>query len=52
MNDIRPLKFNDRAKLGAPFQSDPRYDAKPWELCLAKCALGRVLNRNIAPLGS
>ena len=47
---VHPRKFSDRAALGAPFPADPHYDAKAWELCLAKRGPGRVLFWNVAPL--
>ncbi len=49
---VHPRKFSDRAALGAPFPADPHYDAKAWELCLAKHGPGRVLFWNVAPLAS
>jgi hypothetical protein len=36
--------------LATPFPADPHYDAKAWELCLAKRGPGRVLFWNVAPL--
>ena len=36
MIHVYPRKFSDRAALAALFPSDPHYDAKAWELCLAK----------------
>lgn len=47
---VHPRKFSDRAALAAPFPADPHYDAKAWELCLAKRGPGRVLFWNVAPL--
>lgn len=47
---VHPRKFSDRPALGAPFPADPHYDAKAWELCLAKRGPGRVLFWNVAPV--
>lgn len=30
---VHPLKFGERCKSRAPFNSDPHYDAKAWEIC-------------------
>lgn len=47
---VHPRKFSDSAALAAPFPVDPHYDAKAWELCIAKRGPGRVLFWNVAPL--
>jgi hypothetical protein len=47
---VHPRKFSDRAALAAPFPSDPHYDAKAWEFCLAKRGPGRVLFWTVAPV--
>ena len=47
---VHPRKFTETAARGAPFPADPHYDAKAWELCVAKRDLGRVLFWNVAPL--
>ena len=47
---IHPRKFGEKAALGAPFPADPHYDAKAWEICIAKQGPGRVLFWNVAPL--
>jgi hypothetical protein len=47
---VHPKKFGERATIGAPFPSDPHYDAKAWEYCLAKHGPGNVLFWNVAPL--
>ncbi|MCL5779202.1 PLP-dependent lyase/thiolase [Limibaculum sp. FT325] len=45
-----PLAFGKTALLTPPFPSDPHYDAKAWETCLAKHRPGGVLFWNVAPL--
>jgi threonine dehydratase len=47
---VHPRKFGEQATTAAPFPADPHYDAKAWELCLAKRGPGRVLFWNVAPL--
>ena len=47
---VHPRKFGERATVGAPFPSDPHYDAKAWEFCVAMRGSGRVLFWNVAPL--
>jgi hypothetical protein len=47
---VHPKKFGERAAIGAPFPSDLHYDAKAWEICLAKHGPGEVLFWNVAPL--
>ena len=47
-----PRTFSDRAALAAPFPADPHYDAKAWEMCIAKRGTGQVLFWNGAPLAS
>lgn len=47
---VYPKKLNERAKIGAPFPSDPHYGAKAWEYCLAKHGPGNVLFCNVVPL--
>lgn len=45
-------KFSHRDALAVPFPADPHYDAKAWELCLAKRGPGRVLLWNVATLAT
>jgi hypothetical protein len=47
---VHPRKFGERAAIGAPFPSDPHYDAKAWEFCVAMRGPGKVLFWNVAPL--
>jgi threonine dehydratase len=47
---VHPRKFDEKATIAAPFPADPHYDAKAWELCLAKRGGGNVLFWNVAPL--
>lgn len=47
---VHPRKFTETAARGAPFPADPHYDAKAWEICIAKRGPGRVLFWNVAPL--
>ena len=47
---VHPKKFGETAALKAPFPSDPHYDAKAWEICMAKRGPGQVLFWNVAPL--
>jgi hypothetical protein len=47
---VYPRKFGERAAIGAPFPSDPHYDAKAWEFCVAMRGPGRLLFWNVAPL--
>jgi hypothetical protein len=43
-----PLPFGRDAESKPPFQSDPHYDAKAWELCATRKGPGRVLSWNVA----
>jgi 1-aminocyclopropane-1-carboxylate deaminase/D-cysteine desulfhydrase-like pyridoxal-dependent ACC family enzyme len=45
---VYPLPFGREAKTKPPFPSDPHYDAKAWEKCVAQTARGRVLFWNVA----
>jgi hypothetical protein len=45
---IYPAAFGREARIKPPFPSDPHYDAKAWELCLARKGSGRVLFWNVA----
>ena len=45
---IYPLPFGREAKAKPPFPSDPHYDAKAWEQCIARKGPGRVLFWNVA----
>ena len=45
-----PLAFGKVAKITPPFPSDPHYDAKAWEVCLARHRPGRVVFWNVAPV--
>lgn len=47
---VHPKKFGETASIKPPFPSDPHYDAKAWEMCMAKRGPGRVLFWNVAPL--
>lgn len=47
---IHPKKFGETASIKPPFPSDPHYDAKAWEVCMAKRGPGEVLFWNVAPL--
>ena len=47
---VHPWKFGEKAALGAPFPADPHYDAKAWEICIARRGPGQVLFWNVAPL--
>ena len=47
---IHPKKFGETASVRPPFPSDPHYDAKAWEMCMAKRGPGNVLFWNVAPL--
>jgi hypothetical protein len=38
----------ERATIGAPFPSDPHYDAKAWETMTARKGPGRVVFWNVA----
>jgi hypothetical protein len=40
-------KFGWALKNQPPFPSDPHYDAKAWELCLAHKGSGRVMFWNV-----
>ena len=40
-------KFGWVAKKLPPFPSDPHYDSKAWEVCLARNGSGRVLFWNV-----
>lgn len=42
-----PKKFEWATKKQSPFPSDPYYDAKAWELCIAQKGSGRVLFWNV-----
>ena len=42
------LPFGRASKNRPPFPSDPHYDAKAWEICVARKATGRVLFWNVA----
>ena len=44
---VYPEEFKWPTKKLPPFPSDPHYDAKAWELCLAHKGLGRVLFWNV-----
>jgi hypothetical protein len=45
---IHPLPFGREARIKPPFPSDPHYDAKAWEQCVARRGPGRVLFWNVA----
>lgn len=47
---VHPKKFGETASVKPPFPSDPHYDAKAWEICMAKRGPGNVLFWNVAPL--
>jgi hypothetical protein len=47
---VHPRAFDRTAKATPPFPSDPHYDAKAWEFCLAGHGPGQVLFWNVAPL--
>ena len=47
-----PLTFGKVAKITPPFPSDPHYDAKAWEVCLARHRAGRVAFWNVAPIAT
>ena len=47
---VHPKKFGETASVKPPFPSDPHYDAKAWEMCMAKRGPGNVLFWNVAPL--
>jgi threonine dehydratase len=47
---VHPKNFGERATIVAPFPSDPHYDAKAWEICIALRGPGNVLFWNVAPL--
>jgi len=47
---VHPRKFSDRAALAVPFPADPHYDAKAWDIYLAKRGSGLALFWNVAPL--
>jgi hypothetical protein len=42
-----PLPFGREAKAKPPFPSDPHYDAKAWEIAMARNGAGRVLFWNV-----
>ena len=44
---VYPNKFGWAIKNAPPFPSDPHYDAKAWELCLAHKGSGRVMFWNV-----
>jgi hypothetical protein len=44
---VYPKKFGWATDDKPPFPSDPHYDAKAWELCLAHKGLGRVMFWNV-----
>jgi hypothetical protein len=45
---VYPLPFGREAKYKPPFPSDPHYDAKAWEQCVAQKGPGHVLFWNVA----
>lgn len=45
---VHPLSFDAECKSRPPFPSDRHYDAKAWEVCLARKGPGRVLFWNVA----
>jgi hypothetical protein len=45
---VYPLPFGREAEAKPPFPSDPHYDAKAWELCVARKSSGRALFWNVA----
>lgn len=45
---VYPAPFGREAKSKPPFPSDPHYDAKAWEFCVAKRGRGNVLMWNVA----
>ena len=47
---VYPGAFGQLAIMGAPFPSDPHYDAKAWDFCVAMHGPGQVLFWNVAPL--
>ena len=47
---VHPKKFGETASVKPPFPSDPHYDAKASEMCMAKRGPGNVLFWNVAPL--
>lgn len=44
---IYPREFKQHAMSRAPFPSDPHYDEKAWEVCLAKHGKGKILFFNV-----
>ena len=44
---VYPKKFGWATKDKPPFPSDPHYDAKAWEFCLANKGSGSVLFWNV-----
>ena len=44
---VYPEPFKWATKSAPPFPSDPHYDAKAWELCLAHKGSGSVLFWNV-----
>lgn len=45
---VYPRPFSDTAKALPPFPSDPHYDAKAWEIMMARKGPGRVVFWNVA----
>ena len=45
-----PLAFGKVAKITPPVPYDPHYDAKAWEVCLARHRPGQVVFWNVAPI--
>lgn len=45
---VHPVPFGREARVKPPFPSDPHYDAKAWEQCVARRRPGRVLFWNVA----
>lgn len=44
---IYPRGYDQHAKTEPPFPSDPHYDAKAWEVCVAKRGKGKVVFWNV-----
>lgn len=44
---VYPLPFGRAARTAMPFPSDPHYDAKAWQICVARRGAGRVLFWNV-----
>ncbi len=47
MVHVYPLPFGRAARTRTPFPSDPHYDAKAWQMCVARKGGGRVLFWNV-----